>query len=128
MLFQRLKTPGLAHHSYLLELAPGQIAVVDPRRDIDVYLEIAMQADAQITHVLETHRQENFEYGSAALAARVCRRAGEKPAAAAEGPRSGRALQRRQPVGARGEHSRAPGMNMLGGMKAWRSLQLPIEP
>lgn len=69
MLFQRLKTPGLAHHSYLLELAPGQIAVVDPRRDIDVYLEIATQADAQITHVLETHRQEDFEHGSAALAA-----------------------------------------------------------
>lgn len=68
MLFQRLKTPGLAHHSYVLECGPGEVIVVDPRRDIFEYLALARAAEANIAYVLETHRQEDFEYGSAALA------------------------------------------------------------
>ena len=39
MLLRRLKTPGLAHHSYLLACGSGQSVVVDPRRDIAEYLE-----------------------------------------------------------------------------------------
>ena len=42
--------------------------VVDPRRDIAEYLECARQAGVKIQFVLETHRQEDFEYGSRALA------------------------------------------------------------
>lgn len=68
MLFRRLKTPGLAQHSYLLECGNGHALVVDPRRDIDEYLRLARTNDLAITHVLETHRQEDFVYGSAALA------------------------------------------------------------
>ena len=38
--------------------------MVDPRRDIDEYLQIARSNNLTITHVLETHRQEDFEFGS----------------------------------------------------------------
>lgn len=69
MLFRRLKTPGLAQNSYLLECGKGLAVVVDPRRDIDEYLRIARGNDLTITHVLVTHRQEDFVQGSAALAA-----------------------------------------------------------
>ncbi|HEY0879284.1 MAG TPA: rhodanese-like domain-containing protein [Zeimonas sp.] len=69
MLFRRLKTPGLAQHSYVLECGDGRALVVDPRRDIDEYLHLARENDLTITHVLETHRQEDFVHGSASLAA-----------------------------------------------------------
>ena len=39
-----------------------------PRRDIGTYLSLAREHELRISHVLETHRQEDFEYGSAALA------------------------------------------------------------
>lgn len=68
MLFRRIKTPGLAQHSYLLECGKGLALIVDPRRDIDEYLRLARENGLTITHVLETHRQEDFVYGSAALA------------------------------------------------------------
>lgn len=67
MFFQRIKTPGLAHSSYMLGDA-GQVVVVDPRRDVDEYLRIAADNKLTITHVLETHRQEDFVLGSAELA------------------------------------------------------------
>ncbi|MBW7924929.1 MAG: MBL fold metallo-hydrolase [Burkholderiaceae bacterium] len=69
MLFRRLETPGLAHRSYVLECGGGQAVVVDPRRDIGGYLALAREYELSITYILETHRQEDFEYGSASLAA-----------------------------------------------------------
>ena len=69
MLFRRLKTPGLAHHSYLLACGGGEAVVVDPRRDVVEYLEIARLHGLRIACVLETHRHEDFEHGSNALAA-----------------------------------------------------------
>lgn len=68
MLFQRLKTPGLAHHSYIVGCGEAAV-VVDPRRDIAEYLRLAREAGLAVSHVLLTHRQEDFEHGSAALAA-----------------------------------------------------------
>ncbi len=69
MLFQRFTTPGLAQHSYLLQCGDGKAVVVDPRRDIDAYVELARGHALQIAYALETHRQEDFEYGAASLAA-----------------------------------------------------------
>jgi hydroxyacylglutathione hydrolase len=69
MLFRRLKTPGLAHHSYILGCGGGEAVVVDPRRDVVEYLELARRNGLRIACVLETHRQEDFEHGSSALAA-----------------------------------------------------------
>lgn len=68
MQLKRFETPGIAHYAYLI--ADGsEAAVVDPRRDIDVYLDAARAAGVRIRYIVETHRQEDFVIGSAALAA-----------------------------------------------------------
>lgn len=61
--------PGLGHLSYLLG-DKGEAAVVDPRRDIDVYLEKAEKEGLRIKYVFETHRHEDLVSGATALAAR----------------------------------------------------------
>lgn len=67
MFFQRIKTPGIAHSAYVLGEG-GEAVVVDPRRDIDEYLQLARENKLAIKYVLETHRQEDFVLGSAELA------------------------------------------------------------
>ena len=59
----KIKTPGLAHLSYFLS-SGGEAAIIDPRRDIDVYLELARAEGAIIKHVFETHRNEDLISGS----------------------------------------------------------------
>lgn len=68
MFFQRLKTPGLGQNSYILGCGDGLAVVIDPRRDVDDYLRLARENDLSIAYVLETHRQEDFEFGSRTLA------------------------------------------------------------
>ena len=63
MLFEKIKTPGLAHNSYIIGDG-GQAAVIDPRRDVDVYLSRAVEAGYKIVNVLETHRNEDYLIGS----------------------------------------------------------------
>lgn len=63
MIFKRIKTPGIAHSAYLFG-EKGEAALVDPRRDIDEYLQLARSEDLTITYVFETHRQEDFVMGS----------------------------------------------------------------
>lgn len=41
--------------------------VIDPRRDVDLYLETAAREGARITHVFETHRNEDYVIGSMEL-------------------------------------------------------------
>ena len=56
MYFEQIKTPGLGCFSYVLGCpASGAMAIVDPRRDIGVYLESANKHEMQITHIFETH-------------------------------------------------------------------------
>lgn len=69
MIFQRFKSEGLAQLSYLLADEAGDAVVVDPRRDIDEYLDFARRNDLTLRFILETHRQEDFVTGSLALAA-----------------------------------------------------------
>lgn len=66
MKIERLVTPGLAHHSYYVS-HEGESLVIDPRRDVDVYLERARQGGDRIRYVLETHRNEDYVVGSPAL-------------------------------------------------------------
>jgi len=68
MFFQRLKTPGLGHNSYVVGCGEGLAVVIDPRRDVDEYLHLARKNNLSIAYVLETHRQEDFEFGSRTLA------------------------------------------------------------
>lgn len=68
MFFQRVKTQGLGHNAYMLGCGDGQAVVVDPRRDVSGYLKLARENNLSVTCVFETHRQEDFESGSRALA------------------------------------------------------------
>ncbi len=68
MFFHRLKTPGLGQNSYVLGCGEGLAVVIDPRRDVSEYLRLARENDLSIAYVLETHRQEDFEFGSSTLA------------------------------------------------------------
>lgn len=67
MFIKKIKSDGLAHLSYLIG-SNGDAAVIDPRRDCDVYVEIATRNDSRITHIFETHRNEDLLSGAAALA------------------------------------------------------------
>jgi hydroxyacylglutathione hydrolase len=67
MIFRRIESPGLVHYSYIVG-DQNQAIVIDPRLDADIYLEIARNAGMQITHVLETHRNEDYLIGSQQIA------------------------------------------------------------
>lgn len=72
MKIEQLFLEGLGHQSYLItDAQSGCAAVVDPRRDVDVYLEAAQRAGVQITHVLETHIHNDYVTGARELAART---------------------------------------------------------
>lgn len=70
MFFEKVYAEWLAHYSYIF--GDGyQAAVIDPRRDVDAYLQIAAGQGVQITHIFETHRHEDFALGSVELAQRT---------------------------------------------------------
>src|SRR5262245_42853072 len=70
VIFETVRTDGLAHLSYLIgDRDSGHAAVIDPRRDVDVYLELARQLHLTITHAIETHVHADFVSGSRELAA-----------------------------------------------------------
>lgn len=63
---------GLGHQSYLVsDSASGVAAVVDPRRDIGIYLDAATRAGVRITHVIETHIHNDYVTGAREVAERV---------------------------------------------------------
>jgi hydroxyacylglutathione hydrolase len=66
--FKRLKASGLGQNSYLVGCGEGVAVVIDPRRDVEEYLELAQNNGLTITYIFETHRQEDFEFGSRTLA------------------------------------------------------------
>jgi hydroxyacylglutathione hydrolase len=68
--FERIEDKGLAQYSYVIACErAGVAAVVDPRRDIDVYVDLAKARGFRITHVLETHIHADFASGACELAA-----------------------------------------------------------
>ena len=69
MLFERIVSEGISHNSYLIG-SGGRAAVIDPRRDCDIYLEIASRNELVITHIFETHRNEDYIIGSLELKSR----------------------------------------------------------
>ncbi len=72
MLFERFEDKGLAHYSYAVGCpGAGRIAIVDPRRDIDLYLDFAQDRHVAITHVLETHIHADYASGARELAKRT---------------------------------------------------------
>src|SRR4051812_49347806 len=72
MLLERFEDTGLAQYSYAIGCeTAGLVAVVDPRRDVDVYREFAHRRGLRITHVLETHIHADFASGARELAGRT---------------------------------------------------------
>lgn len=70
MYFQHVYDKSLAQASYFIGCQKEGVAmVIDPKRDVDTYLEIAAQNNMKITHVAETHIHADFLSGSRELAA-----------------------------------------------------------
>jgi|WetSurMetagenome_2_1015567.scaffolds.fasta_scaffold07536_7 hydroxyacylglutathione hydrolase len=67
MIFERIKSEGLAHNSYFIG-SGNSAAVIDPRRDTQIYLDLATRHGMKIKYILETHRHEDFVVGSVMLA------------------------------------------------------------
>ncbi len=67
MFLRRVKSEVVAHISYFIG-SSGQAAVLDPRRDCGVYVEIARREGMAIKYIFETHRNEDYFVGSKELA------------------------------------------------------------
>ncbi|UCD96400.1 MAG: MBL fold metallo-hydrolase [Candidatus Bathyarchaeota archaeon] len=66
MIFERVKSKGLSHISYFLG-SDGAGVVIDPRRDCQVYLDLAQRHELEIQYIFETHRNEDYVLGSVEL-------------------------------------------------------------
>src|SRR6266700_2898395 len=60
----------LAHASYMVG-SEGVAAVIDPQRDVDIYLEAAAGKGWKIEHIIETHVHADFVSGHRELAERT---------------------------------------------------------
>src|SRR6184192_1317843 len=69
MFFRQHYLGCLAHASYFIA-SGGEAAVVDPRRDVDLYLDEARAEGVAIRYVIETHLHADFVSGHRELAAR----------------------------------------------------------
>ena len=65
-MFEIVKSKGIAHKSYFIG-SNGKAAVIDPRRDCDIYTEIAEHNNMEIEYIFETHRNEDYTIGSLEL-------------------------------------------------------------
>jgi hydroxyacylglutathione hydrolase len=70
MYFEQFYLGCLAHASYLLG-SQGEAVVVDPQRDVDLYLKAAEEHGLTIRHIFETHLHADFVSGHKELAART---------------------------------------------------------
>ncbi|MFP4482375.1 MAG: rhodanese-like domain-containing protein [Thermovirgaceae bacterium] len=68
MLLRQIFTEKIAHSSYILAVK-SSCAVIDPRRDIQVYLDEAQAMGVAITHIFQTHLHADFVSGHMDLAA-----------------------------------------------------------
>ena len=66
MLFEKVESEGLAHRSYIFG-HNKEAFVVDPRRDIEIYIFLAARKGYKVKYILETHRNEDYVIGSKEL-------------------------------------------------------------
>lgn len=72
MLLERFEDPELVQYSYAVaDESAGAMAVVDPRRDVDVYLDFAAARGLSIEAVLETHIHADYASGARELGERA---------------------------------------------------------
>lgn len=67
MYIEQFYVKKIAHSSYILA-ANEKCAIVDPRRDVDIYIKKAKEMGFKITHILETHLHADFISGHMDLA------------------------------------------------------------
>ena len=67
MFIKQLYTGCLSEAAYYIE-SDGIAAIVDPLRDIDVYLQLAKERNSQIKYIFETHFHADFVSGHLDLA------------------------------------------------------------
>lgn len=70
MYFEQFYLTCLSHASYMIG-SEGEAAVVDPQRDVDIYLKAAEEQKLTIRHIFETHLHADFVSGHKELAART---------------------------------------------------------
>src|SRR5215813_7103638 len=70
MYFEQFYLSCLAHASYMIG-SNGEAAVIDPQRDVDIYLEAAEEQGLRIRHIFKTHLHADFVSGHKELAART---------------------------------------------------------
>jgi hydroxyacylglutathione hydrolase len=70
MYFEQFYLGCLAHASYMLG-SEGEAVVVDPQRDVDIYLKAADEHGLKIKHIFETHLHADFVSGHTELAGRT---------------------------------------------------------
>src|SRR5271156_5161299 len=70
MYFEQFYLGCLAHASYLIA-SEGEAVVVDPQRDVELYLKAAADHGLAIRHIFETHLHADFVSGHKELAART---------------------------------------------------------
>jgi hydroxyacylglutathione hydrolase len=72
LIFERVLTDGIAAISYLIgDDEEGTAAVIDPRPDVEIYLDLARKCSVSITHIFETHIHADLVSGSRELADRT---------------------------------------------------------
>jgi hydroxyacylglutathione hydrolase len=70
MHFEQFYLGCLAHASYMLA-SEGEAVVVDPQRDVEIYLQAAQANRVSIRHIFETHLHADFISGHRELASRT---------------------------------------------------------
>jgi glyoxylase-like metal-dependent hydrolase (beta-lactamase superfamily II)/rhodanese-related sulfurtransferase len=70
MHFEQFYLTCLSHASYMIG-SEGEAAVVDPQRDVDIYLKAADEQNLKILHIFETHLHADFVSGHKELASRT---------------------------------------------------------
>ncbi|AFZ33906.1 Rhodanese-like protein [Stanieria cyanosphaera PCC 7437] len=72
LILEQINIEGIAQLSYLIgDDQAGVVAVIDPRRDVDVYLQKARALGVRITQIIESHIHADFVSGSHELQARI---------------------------------------------------------
>ena len=77
MYFEQITVPGLGCFSYVIGCPAAQaMVVVDPKRDVQDYLDISRNEGMKITHIIDTHVHADHVSGSQELRshtrAKVC--------------------------------------------------------
>ena len=71
MIVEQIYTECLSQGSYYIE-SDGEVAIIDPLREIDAYIDRAAKRNAKIKYVFETHFHADFVSGHLSLSKKTC--------------------------------------------------------